>query len=234
MRRIAIWLASTVTIVVLLFGYHTSTNQTTQTVGSSGFGGATSSGPAGSGTTGSGTTNSGSTSSGSTNSGSSGAAGSPPDDSGHRHNRGDDDSGESDDGPVIGGNSAGSGSGTNSGTNSGSSSTGNSGSSAGSNSGGSSSSNAGAKTYTGAVAQTQWGPVQVQISVQSGKVTNVNLLQYPNGNGHDAQINSYALPILVQETISKQSANIDMVGGATVTSTGYVQSLQSALDQAGI
>ena len=60
------------------------------------------------------------------------------------------------------------------------------------------------------------------------------MLQYPTGNGTDQQINSYALPILIQETMDAQSANIDMVSGATVTSDGYLQSLQSALDQAGL
>jgi uncharacterized protein with FMN-binding domain len=56
-------------------------------------------------------------------------------------------------------------------------------------------------------------------------------LQYPNGNGRDAEINSYALPILIKETTGQQSASIDMVSGATVTSGGYLQSLQSAIDQ---
>ena len=87
---------------------------------------------------------------------------------------------------------------------------------------------------TGAVAQTQWGPVQVKISVASGAITDVNVLQYPSGNGTDAQINSYALPQLIQETLNQQSANIQMISGATVTSTGYLQSLQSAIDQAGL
>ncbi len=93
---------------------------------------------------------------------------------------------------------------------------------------------AGAGTVTGAVAQTRWGPVQVRITVSAGKITNVDVVQYPNGNGRDQEINSYALPVLVQETMSAQNANIDMVSGATVTSDGYVQSLQSALDQAGL
>jgi uncharacterized protein with FMN-binding domain len=57
------------------------------------------------------------------------------------------------------------------------------------------------------------------------------VVQYPSGNGTDQQINSYALPRLVKETLDAQSANIDMVSGATVTSEGYLQSLQSALDQ---
>ena len=48
----------------------------------------------------------------------------------------------------------------------------------------------------------------------------------------DEQINAYALPILVQATLDSQSANIDMVSGATYTSSGYLQSLQAALDEA--
>jgi len=91
-----------------------------------------------------------------------------------------------------------------------------------------------ASTVTGSVAQTQWGPVQVQLTVSGGKITKVSVLQYPSGNGKDAEINSYALPILVQETVDAQSASIDMVSGATVTSGGYLQSLQSALDQANL
>jgi uncharacterized protein with FMN-binding domain len=86
-------------------------------------------------------------------------------------------------------------------------------------------------TITGDVTDTQWGPVQVQLTVANGKITAVSVLQYPNGNGKDGEINSYALPILVQETISAQSAKIDMVSGATVTSGGYLGSLQSALDK---
>ena len=84
------------------------------------------------------------------------------------------------------------------------------------------------------MAQTQWGPVQVQLEVSRKRITKVSLLQYPNGNGNDQQINSQALPILTQQTISAQSAQIDMVSGATVTSTGYIESLQSAIDQAGL
>jgi uncharacterized protein with FMN-binding domain len=84
------------------------------------------------------------------------------------------------------------------------------------------------------VANTQWGPVQVQLTVSGGKITKVNVLQYPNGNPKDGEINDYALPILTKETVDKQSASIDMVSGATVTSTGYIQSLQSAVDQANL
>jgi uncharacterized protein with FMN-binding domain len=90
------------------------------------------------------------------------------------------------------------------------------------------------RTVTGSVASTQWGPVQVELSVAGGTITKVSVLQYPSGNGKDDEINSYALPILTRETIDAQSARIDMVSGATVTSGGYVQSLQSALDQANL
>lgn len=91
-----------------------------------------------------------------------------------------------------------------------------------------------AATVTGSTAATRWGPVQVRLTVAGKKVTAVEVIQYPNGNSRDQEINSYALPTLVQETLSAQNANIDMVSGATVTSDGYLTSLQSALDQAGI
>jgi uncharacterized protein with FMN-binding domain len=89
-------------------------------------------------------------------------------------------------------------------------------------------------TVTGSVAQTRWGPVQVQLTVDSGKITKVAVLQYPSNNSRDREINARALPVLVQSTLSAQNAGIDMVSGATVTSQGYLQSLQSALDQAGL
>ena len=89
-----------------------------------------------------------------------------------------------------------------------------------------------AATYTGQSADTQWGPVQVQLTVQGGKITRSRAVQYPQGTNTDAQINGYALPILDQEVVQKQSASIDTVSGATVTSDGYLQSLQSAIDQA--
>ena len=94
------------------------------------------------------------------------------------------------------------------------------------------SASAGGQLVTGSVASTQWGPVQVQLTVDSGgTITAVQVLQQPSGNPKDEEINAQALPILTQETVDAQSAHIDMVSGATVTSTGYLQSLQSALDQ---
>jgi uncharacterized protein with FMN-binding domain len=154
MRRITLWFLSSLSAVVLLFGYHTSTSGTLAA-------------------------------------GSSGAVA-----------------------PVSSGSGSGSGSG------------------AGSSGSGSSATSA-TSTVTGAVASTQWGPVQVRLTLEGGTITKVTVLQYPNGNPKDGEINSRALPILIDETTQAQSARIDMVSGATVTSTGYIQSLQSALDKAG-
>jgi uncharacterized protein with FMN-binding domain len=75
--------------------------------------------------------------------------------------------------------------------------------------------------------------VQVQLTLKGGTITKVSVLQYPSGNPTDTEINAQALPILIDETTQAQSARIDMVSGATVTSNGYVESLQSALDKAG-
>ncbi|TDU90792.1 uncharacterized protein with FMN-binding domain [Kribbella voronezhensis] len=161
MKRIATWLLSTITVVVLLFGYHTST---------------------------------------------SGKAASAP--------------------AVIGSANPTTSSGTGAAASPGSGGTPEPSSTA--------STSTAATTVQGDVADTQWGPVQVQVIVANGKITDVSVLQYPNGNGKDQQINAYALPVLINETLAKQSAAIDMISGATVTSDGYTRSLQSALDKAGL
>ncbi|MEU6788568.1 FMN-binding protein [Nonomuraea angiospora] len=89
-------------------------------------------------------------------------------------------------------------------------------------------------TVTGDPADTRWGPVQVAITVSGGKIADVQVLQAPDGNRRDIEINDAALPILTQEALSAQSAQIDTVSGATYTSEGYARSLQSAIDRAGL
>lgn len=89
-------------------------------------------------------------------------------------------------------------------------------------------------TYTGSAADTMYGPVQVRITVSGGKLTRVDVLQVPDEGRYESEIVADALPILQSEALSAQSANIDIVSGATFTSQGYAQSLQSALNQAGI
>ncbi len=173
MKRIVLWVLSTLSAVVVLFGYHTSTSSVMATSSEADFSGSLS----GQTTTGSGA--------GTTTSGSA-----PPTDS----------------------------------TSSGSSDT----------SGSSGSSGSAASTVTGDVAQTRWGPVQVQLEVSGSTITNVSILQYPDSNGRDVEIANFSLPQLIQETLDAQGDSISMVSGATYTSQGYVQSLQSALDQAGL
>ena len=87
-------------------------------------------------------------------------------------------------------------------------------------------------TYTGAAVETHWGTVQVQITVVDGKVTKAVAVEYPNENPKDRQINAYAIPKLNVAVVAAQSAQIDAISGATVTSDGYIESLQSAIDAA--
>ena len=93
---------------------------------------------------------------------------------------------------------------------------------------------ASSETVTGRSADTRWGPVQVQVTVDGGTITDVTVIDHPTENGKDRAINAPAIPILVQETLDAQSDDIDMVSGATLTSEGYVESLQAALDEAGL
>ena len=88
-------------------------------------------------------------------------------------------------------------------------------------------------TVTGDTIDTRWGPVQVRVTLKSGKITKVETVKVPDGNPRDQEINSFAVPQLNQEALAAQNAKIDTVSGATVTSDGYIRSLQSALDKAG-
>ena len=177
MRRITLWALSTLTTVVLLFSYHTSTNQGATVASATS---AQAPAVAGSGSSSSSTSDSSSSSSSDSSSSSSGSG------------------------------------------------------TSGSTSGTSGTSTSGTKTYTGDSVQTRWGPVQVQITVTNGKITAAEAVVYPNENGHDVEINSYAVPALNDEAVQAQSASIDMVSGATVTSEGYLSSLQSAIDKANL
>ena len=91
---------------------------------------------------------------------------------------------------------------------------------------------AAAVTVNGKAVDTQYGLVQVQLVVKAGRIVKAIAIDYPQNNGRDQQINSVAIPQLQAETVAAQSAQIDTVSGATYTSQGYVQSLQSALDAA--
>jgi uncharacterized protein with FMN-binding domain len=73
--------------------------------------------------------------------------------------------------------------------------------------------------------------VQVRVTERGGRIVSVDPVQLPDSRGRDIEIDNFAVPQLIQETLSAQSARIDMVSGATFTSQGYIESLQSALDR---
>jgi uncharacterized protein with FMN-binding domain len=87
-------------------------------------------------------------------------------------------------------------------------------------------------TYTGTTVDVNYGLVQVQAQIQNGKIAQVTFLQYPNDRRTSQRINSIAMPYLQQEALQAQSANVDIISGATLTSEGFQMSLQDALASA--
>jgi uncharacterized protein with FMN-binding domain len=85
---------------------------------------------------------------------------------------------------------------------------------------------------TGTAVQIPFGTVQVQVTFQNGKITDVQAVQMPSDQRHSAEISSAVAPMLHDEVLQAQSAQVNTISGATYTSMGYLQSLQSALDQA--
>jgi uncharacterized protein with FMN-binding domain len=87
-------------------------------------------------------------------------------------------------------------------------------------------------TYTGSTVDSEFGPVQVQAVIASGKLTDVKFLQMPNDREHSVEVTNQAKPLLLQEAVQVQSANIDTVSGATQDTEAFSKSLASALSQA--
>lgn len=87
-------------------------------------------------------------------------------------------------------------------------------------------------TYTGPETDAYYGNVQVQVTIQGGKIAKVNFLDYPQDRRTSARINAIATPYLVTEAIQAQSASVDIISGATLTSEAFVKSLQLALNKA--
>lgn len=87
-------------------------------------------------------------------------------------------------------------------------------------------------SYTGDVTDAFFGNIQVKAEISNGKISNIEILQYPNDRATSVRINDQALPILIEEAISVQNANVDIVTGATQSSEAFVKSLESALNQA--
>ena len=91
-----------------------------------------------------------------------------------------------------------------------------------------------ARTFTGAVDNTQYGPMQVAITVSGKTITKVTVVQQTDNGSESQSVDAMAIPKLTSEALAAQSANIDAVSGASYTSAGYKQSLQSAIDMAGL
>jgi uncharacterized protein with FMN-binding domain len=87
-------------------------------------------------------------------------------------------------------------------------------------------------SYTGQDAPNQYGDVQVKVIISGGKITDVQALTLPTDRQRSAEISQQAGPLLHDEVVQAQSAQIDILSGATFTSDSYAQSVQSALDQA--
>jgi uncharacterized protein with FMN-binding domain len=90
------------------------------------------------------------------------------------------------------------------------------------------------KQYVGSAVQTPYGIIEVALKVANGHITAVTLPRLQAFDSTSQMINSQAAPILVRETMNAQSAHINALSGATYTSEGYLQSLQSALNKAGL
>jgi uncharacterized protein with FMN-binding domain len=93
------------------------------------------------------------------------------------------------------------------------------------------------KTVTGSTVNVSegrrsFGVVQVRLTLTNGKITAATAVQFPQDDSHSAEISQFSIPTLSQEVLSKQSASIDAVSGATYTSDAYAQSVQAALDAA--
>jgi len=86
-------------------------------------------------------------------------------------------------------------------------------------------------TFNGST-DTAYGPVDIAVVINGGKITDVRFMQMPSSHDYSRQVTAYAEPLLKQTTLQNQSSNIDFVSGATSTSNGFEQSLQMALDQA--
>jgi uncharacterized protein with FMN-binding domain len=87
--------------------------------------------------------------------------------------------------------------------------------------------------YAGDVANTSWGDIQVQVVIDQNRIASVSAVEYPQDRPLSTKINQLAMPMLEQEAVRVQSAEVALVTGATVSSEGFIQSLESALTQAG-
>ncbi len=87
-------------------------------------------------------------------------------------------------------------------------------------------------TWTSDAIQTNWGPIQVEMVVENGRITDVASIQYPQSRSRSLQISRYALPIYAEQVVSMQNARVNSVSGATQTARGFQQAVQAAIQKA--
>lgn len=87
-------------------------------------------------------------------------------------------------------------------------------------------------TYTGSELDLHYGSIQVSVVITDGNIASITMLKLPNEHSNSRRLAAYATPILIKEAIAAQSAEVDIVSGATETSNGFIDTLQSALSQA--
>ena len=87
--------------------------------------------------------------------------------------------------------------------------------------------------YLGDVANTAWGDVQVQVVIDGNRIASISTVKFPQDRPLSAKISQFAIPMLEQEAVHMQSAQVDFVTGATLTTEGFIESLKTALTQAG-
>lgn len=92
----------------------------------------------------------------------------------------------------------------------------------------------GKRTVVGSPQDNPYGTVKVQVVLDGKKIVDVQAVSLPQTEPRSISLNERAIPQLRQEVLTKQSATVDTVSGATFTSEGYLNSLQAALDAAGI
>jgi len=88
-------------------------------------------------------------------------------------------------------------------------------------------------TYTGPVVDAYYGLMQIQAIITGGRLTSIKVLRYPNDRRTSIYINRQALPMLRDEVIRAQSANVDIISGATLSSEAFIRSLGAAMRKAG-
>lgn len=90
------------------------------------------------------------------------------------------------------------------------------------------------KQYLGQEVSTQYGPVQVMIATDGVKIVGLRPVKAPQANEQQKQASIAAIKPINQQVMASNGQSVQIVSGATITSQAYIQSLRSAMAQAGL